>query len=255
MKQLALPVIDLAPPPPGLMDQPDASTYLPHAAYNLWCILQQVELRPDARCLDLGCGTGRMAFALLPMLDATQGGHYHGVDIHPKRIAWAREHLGGAYPNATFTFVDHQSPHFNPTGQPDAALTALPLPDGCFDVILAHSLFSHLLRPIALHTLEEVARLLRPGGWFYMTGYFWDAEAASQVASGHAPWAFPIVDGPLRYALPERPEAIVAVEMELLHATAARHGWKQVCLLRGTWRSGQSSGQDIAIWRAAAPAT
>lgn len=244
-------LLDIAPPPAHLIDHADVATYLRSAGFNLATLFKHVALAPDARCLDLGCGTGRLALGLLPLLDASRGGHYHGIDIHPERIAWARTHLGGAHPAASFTFIDHRSPHFNPGGQPDASLAPLPLADGSFDAILAHSLFTHLLRPVALHLLAEVGRLLRPGGWFYMTGYLLDAESLANLDAGRAAPAFPVEDGELRYASAAAPEEAVAISLDCLETAARRHGWRPVFFQRGPWREGRPAGQDIAIWRAA----
>lgn len=49
-------------------------------------------------------------------------------------------------------------------------ITAIPEPDGCFDVILCTEVFEHLPNPLL--ALKEFARLLRPGGQLIITAPF-----------------------------------------------------------------------------------
>lgn len=55
----------------------------------------------------------------------------------------------------------------------NADLGALPLPDGCVDVIMSRSVFEHLTDPGAVY--REFARVLRPGGRIvFLTANMWD---------------------------------------------------------------------------------
>ena len=92
--------------------------------------------------LDLGCGCGRV----LRWLADDKGPRLHGSDISADAIEWDRAHL----PFAQFEVNGRQPP--------------LPYPDGAFDLVVAISLVTHLAETLQVAWLEEIRRVLRPGG-------------------------------------------------------------------------------------------
>lgn len=100
--------------------------------------------RPVRDILDVGCGGG----ATLAWL-AGYGGidHAVGVDLLPERIARART----AWPTLEFHVADGRS---------------LPFPDESFDAVVAMTVFSSVPADARAGMLNEVARVLRPGGTF-----------------------------------------------------------------------------------------
>jgi len=109
-----------------------------------------------ASVLDFGCGCGRIARWLAPEVIAG-GGAFHGSDLNPRLVAWCAKNLPGRYTR-------------NRLAPP------LPLADGGFDLVYAHSVLTHLREPMAVRWLAEVARVLRPGGVALMT--FHDTDYA-----------------------------------------------------------------------------
>lgn len=93
--------------------------------------------------LDLGCGCGRV---LRWLADESPGPQLYGSDISGEAIAWDRANL----PFARFE-VNGQKP-------------PLPFPDGAFDLVIAISLVTHLSEGLQRAWLEEIRRVLRPGG-------------------------------------------------------------------------------------------
>jgi len=97
----------------------------------------------DARCLDLGCGPGKLARELAPRCREAVG-----VDASASMIARATARARAAgLGNVRF----HEA-------QP----TALPFPGESFDLVLSSNLLFHLPEPAAV--LREAARVLRRGG-------------------------------------------------------------------------------------------
>src|SRR5918997_1490589 len=91
---------------------------------------------PEAVLIDLACGGGLMA------PHAARLGYRHvGVDLGMPGLALAREH--GVLPVRASVF-------------------AVPLTDGCADVVVAGEILEHVDDDVAV--LAEAARLLRPGG-------------------------------------------------------------------------------------------
>lgn len=97
--------------------------------------------------LDLGCGTGLVARAIARR--AKFAGQITGIDLSPY-LAEQAKHLAateGLSSCTTFRAGDTRS---------------LELGDGAFDAVIAHTLLSHVDRPLAV--LQEAARVTRPGG-------------------------------------------------------------------------------------------
>jgi 2-polyprenyl-6-hydroxyphenyl methylase/3-demethylubiquinone-9 3-methyltransferase len=92
--------------------------------------------RPDAVLVDLGCGGGLLAPYVKPL-----GYRHVGVDLVPVSLGVAREH--GVAPVR-------------------ADVHAVPLADGCADVVSAGEILEHVTDPSTV--VSEACRLLRPGG-------------------------------------------------------------------------------------------
>jgi SAM-dependent methyltransferase len=95
------------------------------------------------RLLDWGCGCGRLT---MPLLRGRLADEVHGCDIDAEAVAWCRENLR----DAVFT-------HVNP-------VPPTPYQAGFFDVVVASSVFTHLSKRMQTAWLEELERIVRPGG-------------------------------------------------------------------------------------------
>jgi SAM-dependent methyltransferase len=122
--------------------------------------------------LDFGCGCGRMA-RRLALAAAPMPTRYIGIDLHRGMIRWATDNLGERLPN--FTFI-HQNV-FNPGLNPDGGLPrTAPFPaeaDGV-TLLIAHSVFTHLVERQAEYYLDEVARVLRTDGVAIVTWFLFE---------------------------------------------------------------------------------
>ena len=95
--------------------------------------------------LDIGCGTGRLLMGWY-----CAGRAIAGVDINAELIGWAKAHLPG-------------------TWQVCDLLPPLSFPDAQFDLIHLVSVFTHLPLDHQKQWIEEIRRLLKPGGVLVMT--------------------------------------------------------------------------------------
>lgn len=96
-------------------------------------------LTTDSRLLDWGCGAGRLAVGVREHFSERRIADYHGVDVQPDLISWARENLTA--PGFRFTCVDVANERYNPAGLPERTIAADP---GSVDVFYAYSVFSHM---------------------------------------------------------------------------------------------------------------
>lgn len=120
---------------------------------------ERLELTPGAHYLDVGCGNGYTVRWAAPLVGET--GRAVGIDISPRMIERARAASAGQR-NLQFHV---------------AAFPAHPLPPGAFRGIFSMEVLYYL--PDLRGALDEVARLLEPGGRFAcVVDYYRENEAS-----------------------------------------------------------------------------
>ena len=100
------------------------------------------------RLLDFGCGPGRFIRHLGPLSETVE---VHGVDIDAEMIAWLRENIDFG----TFTLGPHEPP--------------LPFDDGFFDLVINHSVFTHIDERMQDLWLAELQRITCQGAILLLT--------------------------------------------------------------------------------------
>jgi len=209
--------------------------------------LRDAGLRPQSRVLDIGSGCGRIAIPLTAILDGE--GSYTGIELSAPLVRWCSSHITRRFPKFTFVHSDIGNGHYNPDGKYDAGSYRFPFPDSTFDLLVATSVFTHLLPNDTEHYLSECARVLEPGGQLFASFYFADAPVTSS-ASGlrlESCW------GDNAFVADESdPEAAIGVKPTWLLQQASKLGLELVgSIRRGSWTGGGDgySGQDVAIFR------
>src|SRR6266567_9517154 len=112
-------------------------------------------LKPGMRMLEIGCGNLRAGRLFIEHLDA---GDYYGIDISPDVLLAAQRTLAEAG-------LQDKLPHL--TLVRDLKLEFLPA--GHFDVVHAHSVFSHSPIEVIEECLAHAGRVMKPGGFFDFT--------------------------------------------------------------------------------------
>lgn len=105
-------------------------------------------LEDHQRILDFGCGCGRI---LLWLDDLGRDVDLIGTDIDGPALAWAQENIPYA------RFIRNEG------------LPPLDLPDGSVDLVLNHSVFTHLDESHQDAWLSELRRVTKPGGTVLLT--------------------------------------------------------------------------------------
>jgi SAM-dependent methyltransferase len=97
--------------------------------------------------LDFGCGCGRV----LRNWQDRRGPAIHGCDLSQEQIDWCRRNL---------TFAQFTRNELKPP---------LAYPGETFDLVYAFSVFTHLPEELQLDWMDELFRVLRPGGYLLIS--------------------------------------------------------------------------------------
>lgn len=142
---------------------------------------QYAGLNANSRLYDWGCGAGRLAVGVREHLGRVAD--YHGVDIQPEVLNWAKDNLTA--PGFRFTLLDVANERYNPDGSPERTLGAEP---GTVDVFYAYSVFSHMNEADTSAYLRLIHEALAPGGLAFVTCFVEeDVPAWEENPEGYGP--------------------------------------------------------------------
>jgi SAM-dependent methyltransferase len=144
-----------APPPrlrTAIAGTPGLAWFLESGRQQASIIREALERHGSAvgeveRMLDFGCGCGRV----IRHWSRLAGPEIHGCDYNPPLVRWCEANL----PFAQFSVNELQPP--------------LAYQSGLFDAAYAISVFTHLPEPLERAWIEELGRILRPGGLLLLT--------------------------------------------------------------------------------------
>lgn len=112
-------------------------------------ILENWQIAPNQRLLDIGCGSGQSAIPA-----ARMGHNVTGIDIAENLIEYANEVANAEGLDATFDVGDAED---------------LPYENNSFDVVI--TMIGAMFAPRPEKVASEIARVLRPGGKLYMANW------------------------------------------------------------------------------------
>ena len=116
-------------------------------------LIEQAQIRPGHRVLDLGCGTGTLTVMIK---QAHPDSEVTGLDGDPQILEIARNKAEKA--DASITFDEGMA-------------YELPYPDASFDRVFSSLVFHHLTTKDKERTLAEIYRVLKPDGELHLADF------------------------------------------------------------------------------------
>jgi SAM-dependent methyltransferase len=201
-------------------------------------------LSAGSSIVDIGCGYGRLAHALMRWPEFA--GSYLGLDILPRHIDWCARSLSPLAPNQfRFDHIDVRNDRYNPSGTIRAKNVRLPVGDGSADCVALVSVFTHMYHEELLHYLTEVRRILTPAGRAYATILLIDESWEDLNREGAVFYSFPHqLNAFTRYMDADDPLHAIAYEESWVRAQLATTGLRLRSSSYGTWR-GSGKGPEL----------
>ena len=198
-----------------------------------------VDLRPEDRVLDVGCGIGRIARPLAGYLSAS--GSYDGFDVAEIAIKWCQRHYGPKCPNFHFEYVNLANGSYNPSGGSRAEAFSFPYAAESFDFVFLTSVFTHMMPAEVERYMQEIARVLAPGGRCLMTFFLLNEQSRELIAQGRGGQRFAHFTPPYAVVDPAAPEDAVAYDEDWVSTRLAAASLR----LRDPVRYGSWCGRDV----------
>ena len=158
-------------------------------------------------------------------------------------VEWCRQNISTPFPRFRFHHASLRNSRYSDTGA-DAKDYTFPFEDGGFDLVVAASLFTHLVPASAARYAAETARVLRDGGraflsFFLRTEDYDDARAPIKVPHRHA--AHSVADE-------GNPEAVVALDERYVLSMLRGVGLSIDDVSYGSWNNRRGGGvQDVIV--------
>jgi SAM-dependent methyltransferase len=199
--------------------------------------------------LDVGCGCGRVARALVPFFEGK--GRYIGFDPAAEPVEWCKTNIESRHANFRFLRLDVRSPSYNPSGTIDDAAVRFPCDSNSIDVVVLWSIFTHMLPPAVERYASEIQRVLRPGGTCLVSHLLMNDAARRAVAAGTTIFDLRHELGPCTAFDAVNPTAGLAYDEEFAQDVLRRNGLEIVSVTYGDWREKHSYRveHDIVVAR------
>jgi SAM-dependent methyltransferase len=205
-------------------------------------------LQEEHKIWDVGCGYGILALAL-----ESRGwkGNFVGTDIYGPCVWWAAKTISPRIPSFRFIHADIANQAYWPRGAYDAKGWFDHFPERDFDIVLAKSLFPHMLPSELDIYLQEISSRLKSGGKACLTFFLLNDTQRNLTMHGKSTINFikPAADTVYAVRNLKAPSATVAYEEWYIREKLRKFGFREPDIRYGEWSGIRSplSGQDLVL--------
>jgi SAM-dependent methyltransferase len=152
----------------------------------------------------------------------TKEGSYWGFDIVKKGIDWCQTHITKEFEHFHFQHVNIYNKYYNKKGTIVADQFKFPYEGNFFDFIFLTSVFTHMQSAELENYIQEIARVLAPGGRAMLTFFLLNPESKQfmELGKSHSNFEYEVNEYS-KTTNPQVPEDAIAFEeqfvISLLH--------------------------------------
>lgn len=221
--------------------------YLKIAGEFLRYFVEVGGLKPGDTVLDLGSGIGRMASGLSQYLSADYG-RYIGFDPVQSGVEWCRAAYS-EFENFRFEWADLYNELYRPDGRILATDYRFPCEDASVDFAFATSIFTHLYEPEIGAYLDELRRVLKPGGRLFATIYTFEGDIPPKGQAKFLAFDTPDPEYPYRWHVGGMPPlSAVCYAQAYLESLFSRRLGRAPDIRKGGWQGGSGPWfQDLVL--------
>jgi len=240
------------PPTDMMFDGPESyREFKENGEEFLRIYIDDCELKPNEKMLDVGSGIGRKTLPLLAYL--TDVGSYEGMDIVRTGVNWCTAKYSSRYPNFNFQIIDVYNQHYNPAGTCMASAYKFPFPDEHFDFAVLNSVFTHMMPDEVENYIFEVARVLKTRQRCLISWFLIDDESEALIEAGESTLNLRFQFGPARARSQEKPELAIGYDKSFVKDLYEKAGLEvRNPISYGSWcgRKAFRSYQDLIVgWK------
>lgn len=201
---------------------------------NLYNVVAFCGLRPYHWVLEPGCGSGRNARVIAPLLDPLSG-NFSGFDVSRPAITWCQESISPLYPNVRFDYADVRNSSYNPEGSVEPDEYRFPYPDTQFDIVFLPSVFTHMTRDGFEHYLTEIHRVMKPEGRLLSWHFLLDRSIFTHTGQGTASSGLVPYDDVSWVKNTDNPSELIAYDTQYVLKALKLAGFMVHARMRGSW--------------------
>jgi SAM-dependent methyltransferase len=204
--------------------------------------------KSSSSILDIGCGCGMLEMVLARYVTT---GRIVGIDIHMPSLEWAKSNISSNHPNIDFVHADIYNRDYWPTGKKSAAEFFSGFQSSTFDLVVAKSLFTHMLIDELPIYFEAIANNLTPGGKGLLSFFLLNEDQNRLQDEGRADFAI-VRDrpgDPYGFRRRSTPSAAVGYDESFVKNLLGKSGLNCLDTIYGSW-SGRLDAplfQDILL--------
>lgn len=211
-------------------------------------ILEDHGFTITSKVLDVGCGYGRLAFAINHQYPDFSG-QYVGLDILKKHIGWCNKAFKGKKSKYLFQPIDIMNDRYNAEGVINAEEYRFEHNDASFDHVTLFSVFTHMYEPDIDNYLKEICRVLCNKGICVATFFTYDDELLAKINLRNAGITLNhSLNKHTRYFNENDPLHAIAFDREYLKDKISDLGFEILSIEGGHWAGGNSIHyQDVFV--------
>lgn len=200
---------------------------------QLRLLKKYAKIQENGIILDVGYGIGRTAVALKKYL--SKNAIYDGFDVVEKGVIWCQKNISNVHPNFTFKYIPLNNDLYYLT-ENKADKFNFPYQSNLYDTVFLFSVFTHMQPLEVQNYLNEINRVLKPGGRCLATFFYYSSENEVFISANNGEFIFPFLKEGYRLMNEKVPSANIAFEDNNLKKMIHISGLEIAQQIDGEWK-------------------